>query len=53
MEKNFDAIKMVRDIRDKIYEEVKDMSCEDRIKYFNEKGKQADKELRKNTDVKV
>ena len=47
MEKNFDAVKMVREIRDKIYEEIKDMSVENRIKYLNEQGKKAENELKK------
>ena len=51
MEKNFDAIEMVRKIRDDIYREIKDMSGENRVKYLNEKGKEAEKDLRKKVKV--
>lgn len=51
MKKNFDAIKMIREIRNKIYEEIKDMSAENRIKYLNEQGKKAENELRKKVKI--
>ena len=46
MEKKFDAVKMVREIRDKLYEETKDMSDEERIEYFKREGERAEKKLR-------
>jgi len=51
MEKNFKAINMVRKIRDKIYEEIKNMSVEEKIEYFNKQGKEAKKELGKKIKV--
>ena len=36
-EKSFDAVKMMRQIRDKISEETKDMSFEEFKAYVNEK----------------
>ena len=39
MEKKFDAVKMTREIRDKIYEEIKNMTDEELIEYFNKNKK--------------
>lgn len=47
MNKKFNTVEMVRKIRDDIYEEIKNMSTEDKVKYFNENGKKAEKELKK------
>ena len=47
MEKKFDTIKMVREIRNKIYNDIKDMSPEDRVKYLNGQGESAEANLRK------
>ena len=52
MEKKFDAVKMVRQIRDKIYEETKQMSDDEIVKYFNEKGREAEKHLREEAKKK-
>ncbi len=35
----FKAVKFMREIRDKISEEIKNMSVEEIIQYFEEKGK--------------
>ncbi|GEM_PF-2250990 len=35
----FDCMKMKHDIQAKIYEEIKDMSPEERVAYFNRAGK--------------
>ena len=53
MEKKFDCVKMTREIRDKIYEEIKDMTDEEQIKYFNEKGKEAIEKLKARVKTKV
>ena len=45
MDKKFDAVKMTREIRNRIYEEIKDMTVEERIKYFNEKGRAVEEQL--------
>lgn len=34
----FDCLKMKHDIQAKIYEEIKDMSSEERVAYFNRAG---------------
>ena len=51
MEKKFDAVKMTREIRDKIYEEIKDMSTEERIAYFKKEANEF-KALRKKPVIK-
>ena len=38
MEKEFDCIKMKEEIQAKIYEEIKDMSAEEELAYFNKKS---------------
>jgi hypothetical protein len=45
MEK-IDAVEMVRKIRDKQYQETKDMSDEDLLKYYKENGEKALLKLR-------
>ena len=35
MEKEFDCLKMKEEIQAKIYEEIKDMSAEEELAYFN------------------
>lgn len=36
--KTFDAVKMVREIRDQHYEQTKDMSQEERVAFYREKA---------------
>ncbi len=36
--KPFDAVAMVRAIRDQIYQETKDLNTEERIRYFRTRG---------------
>jgi hypothetical protein len=47
MENNFDAVDMVRSIRDKIYEEIKNMDEQSLVAYLNAEGRKADEELRR------
>jgi hypothetical protein len=39
MEKKIKAVKMVREIRDELYDEMKDLSDEERIKFIKERAK--------------
>jgi hypothetical protein len=39
--KDFDAVAMVRSIRDTHYEETKDMSPDEMLKWYTEKGREA------------
>lgn len=39
MKKTFDAVKMVRDIRDKMYQKTKRMSSQELIQYYRESAK--------------
>jgi hypothetical protein len=39
--KTFDAVAAVRAIRDRIYEETKDLSSEERLRYFREHGEKS------------
>ncbi len=43
--KAFDAVKMVRRIRDAHYEQTKDMTPEERLAFYRERGRQAQVEL--------
>jgi hypothetical protein len=43
--KTFDAVKMVREIRDRTAEEMKDMSPEERMDYYRTKAKAVHREL--------
>ncbi len=45
MEKTFDAVKMVREIRDKHYEETKDLNWEEQKKIIIESSKKLREEL--------
>ena len=38
MKKDFDCVEMKRKAQEEIYEEIKDLSLEEEIKYFNEAG---------------
>ena len=43
--KTFDAVKMVREIRDAHYEQTKNMTKEERLAFYQKKGKEAQKKL--------
>lgn len=45
MKKAFDAVEMVRRIRDAHYEQTKDMTPEERLAFYREKGREAQAEL--------
>ncbi len=45
--KTFDAVKMVRRIRDAHYEQTKDMTKEERLAFYREKGREAQEKLRR------
>jgi hypothetical protein len=38
-ENKFDAVKMVRELRDCMYEKTKDLTHQELIEYYNKKGK--------------
>ena len=48
MNNNIDTIKMVRTIREKQYEEIKNKSHEEIIEYFRKKSKNVNKNLTDN-----
>lgn len=43
--KTFDAVRMVREIRDQHYEETKDMTPDERIAFYREKAKRLHRRL--------
>ena len=43
--KNVDAVAMVRTIRDAHYERTKDMTPEERLSFYQERGQKAQEEL--------
>lgn len=43
--KTFDAVKMVREIRDRHYEQTKDMTKEERIAFYREKARRLHRQL--------
>lgn len=45
--KTIDAVKMVREIRDSHYEETKEMTTEERLAFYREKGREAQEKLRR------
>jgi hypothetical protein len=47
MSKDFDAVGMVRKIRDDIYEQTKDMSAKELVDYFREHGTSAEEWARR------
>lgn len=49
--KRFDAIRMVRQIRDTHYEQTKHMTKDERLAFYQEKGKQAQADLEKLAEV--
>jgi hypothetical protein len=49
MSKDFDAVEMVRQIRDDIYEQTKEMSAKELVDYFRQHGASAE-ERRKKAD---
>lgn len=44
-EKTFDAVKMVREIRDQHYEQTKGMSQEERVAFYREKAQELRRQL--------
>ncbi len=52
MEKKFDAVKMVREIRNKHYEETKELSWEEQKKIINESAKILMEELTESVNYK-
>jgi hypothetical protein len=50
--KTFDAVKMVREIRDQHYQETKDMTTEERIAFYREKAQKLHRQLDEETDSK-
>ncbi len=46
MVKTIDTVKMVRKIRDNHYEETKNMSMEERMKYIREQAKKFESQLK-------
>ena len=52
--KKFDAVKMVREIRDKLYEETKDMSDKERIEHIRKDAAEfraSRQKVKKNNEV--
>lgn len=45
--KNFDAVEMVRDIRDAHYEQIKDMTRKERLAFYRNRGKEAQEKLKR------
>ena len=43
--KSFDAVRMVRQIRDAYYEQTKQMTKEERLAFYKEKGEQAQADM--------
>jgi hypothetical protein len=43
--KPFDAVEMTRRIRDRMYEETKDLGSEELLRYFQERGESARKKV--------
>lgn len=48
--KTFDAVKMVREIRDQHYQETKDMTTEERIALYREKAQKLHRQLDEEAD---
>lgn len=48
--KTFDAVRMVREIRDQHYEETKDMTPDERIAFYREKAKRLHRRLDEEAD---
>lgn len=52
--KEFDAVKLIRSIRDKNYEETKDMTRQELLDWYKKRGKAAKDQFEKNSkDSKV
>lgn len=43
--KTFNAVKMVREIRDAHYEQTKNMTAEERLAFYRKKGQEAQEKL--------
>ncbi len=50
--KTFDAVRMVRQIRDAHYEQLKDKSVEERLAYYREKSKALRSDIKKQKEAK-
>lgn len=48
--KTFDAVRMVREIRDQHYEETKDMTPDERIAFYREKAERLHRRLDEESD---
>jgi len=48
--KTFDAVRMVREIRDQHYEETKDMTTDERIAFYREKARALHQRLDEEAD---
>lgn len=51
--KSFDAVQMVRNIRDAHHEQVKEMSLEDRLAFYRKKSRALRTELLNETERKA
>ena len=49
--RTFDAVKMMREIRDQHYEETKKMSAEERIAFYREKARKLHRHLDEDADT--
>jgi hypothetical protein len=47
MKKKFDAIAFKRKVQKEIYEEIKDLSPDERVEYFNKAGEEFRREMEK------
>lgn len=47
MKKDFDAVEMVRRIRDAHYEQTKEMTKEERLAFYREQGRRAQEKLKR------
>lgn len=45
--KTFDAVEMVRSIRDSHYEQTREMTKEERLAFYREKGREAQEKLKR------
>jgi hypothetical protein len=47
MKKKFDTVEMKRKIQSKIYEEIKDLTLDEEIAYFNKAGERFQRDMEK------
>jgi hypothetical protein len=50
--KTFDAVEMVREIRDQHYQETKNMTTEERVAFYREKAQKLHRQLDEEADSK-